>query len=354
MRMLWAGLAAIWLAAMAAAGPAAAATAPKPLFASREVIRLTIKGPIASVAQGPADSEKTVAGSLTVQGATPETLAISLTPRGITRRRKDVCTFQPLRVEFTDKPAATSVFRGQKRLKLVTHCRSPAGFQQYLLLEYSAYRMYNVLTPASFNVRLVSVDYADETGRPITSRLGFFIEDADDVAERNGLTRVRTTNRVPVAQLSPRDAARFVMFQDMISNLDWAMTAGPAGDECCHNSRLIGAKDATSGFIPVPYDFDFSGMVDAPYASPPAEIPLANVRVRRYRGFCRHNAEAQAAAADLLTRRAALLAVLNDVPQLEEKTRQKASAYVAGFFDQIGSEADVAKLLQRCLTGGPA
>jgi len=353
MRMaLWAGLAVVGLAFMAAGPPAAAATAPKPLFASSDMIHLAIKGPIGSLAKGPTNAEKSVAGSLSVQGAAPETLAVSLSPRGITRRRKEVCTFPPLRVEFPEKPAATSLFKGQKRLKLVTHCRSPEGFQQYLLLEYAAYRMYNLLSPASFNVRLATVDYADENGRPITSRLGFFIEDADDVADRNDLRKFETTNRVPVAQLSPRDAARFVVFQNMIGNLDWAMTAGPAGDECCHNSRLIGAEGATTGFVPVPYDFDYAGMVDAPYAATPAGIPLANVRVRRYRGFCRHNAEAQTFAAELLAKRAAVLAVLDTVPQLEPKTRQKAGAYLAGYFDQIGSPGDVAKLQQNCLSGG--
>ena len=25
----------------------------------------------------------------------------------------------------------------------------------------------------------------------------------------------------------------------MIGNLDWSMRAGPAGEGCCHNSRLI-------------------------------------------------------------------------------------------------------------------
>ena len=32
----------------------------------------------------------------------------------------------------------------------------------------------------------------------------------------------------------------------MISNLDWAMTVNAAGLDCCHNSRLIGAKGATT------------------------------------------------------------------------------------------------------------
>ncbi|HEY2750754.1 hypothetical protein [Phenylobacterium sp.] len=345
---LWAALAVAALTSEALAGPACAAQT-KPLFASDEVIRLTIKGPIPVLVQRAATSEKPIAGSLAVQGAAPETLPVALSARGITRRQQDVCTFPPIRVEFPQKPPATSLFRGQKRLKLVTHCRPGEGFQQYVLLEYAAYKLYNLLTPASFDVRLAKIDYVDSDGRPIISRIGYFIEDADDMARRNDMTRFRTKSRVPVAQLNAHDAARFVLFQNMIGNLDWAMTAGPAGTDCCHNARLIGADGATTNFTPVPYDFDFSGMVDAPYATPPAQIKIPNVRVRRYRGYCRHNEEAQAVAADLSARRTSLLAVIGAIPQLDAPMRQKATAYLGGFFDQIGSQAGVADLLKACV-----
>src|SRR5205085_7706362 len=110
-----------------------------------------------------------------------ETLPISFTERGLTRRASDVCQFAPLRVTFTQPPPATSLFTKQKRLKLVTHCRSNADFQQYILLEYAAYRMFNRLTPASFRARLAMIDYVSDSGKPITSRYGFFIEDTDDL-----------------------------------------------------------------------------------------------------------------------------------------------------------------------------
>jgi hypothetical protein len=337
-------------AALAAfsAGQALAAPA-KPLFASNEVIHLTIKGPIAALGQVPANQETAFPGTLTVQGAQPETLAVSLSPRGITRRLRETCSFKPIRVEFPEKPGTGSLFKGQKRLKLVTHCRADPDFQQYMLLEYAAYRMYNQLTPASFNVRLAAIDYVDPAGKPIVSRLGFFIEDLDDVAERNDLHEFKTRERVPLSRLNPQAAGRMVMFEDFIGNLDWALTAGPAGTDCCHNSRLLGAKGAASGLITVPYDFDFSGMVDAPYAKPPDAVPVASVRVRRYRGYCRHNAEAQAAIADLVARRSSLMAVLNEVPQLEEKTRAKATKYLTGFYDQVATPTDVTKFLSGCL-----
>ena len=41
------------------------------------------------------------------------------------------------------------------------------------------------------------------------------------------------------SQLSPADAARVAMFEYMIGNMDWSMRAGPPGEACCHNRRLI-------------------------------------------------------------------------------------------------------------------
>jgi hypothetical protein len=338
-------LAAGILLTFATAG-AAAADKPHPLFAASEPIHLTIKGPVGKL---PRSGDKTEPGSLTVQGPAPETLAIELSTRGITRRKNEICNFPPLRVEFVEKPSATSLFKGQKRLKLVTHCKSQESFQQYVLLEYSAYRMYNLLTPVSFNARLATIDYVDDAGRAVTTRVGFFIEDVDDVAKRNDLERLRTNDILPIAALNPHDAERFAIFQYMIGNLDWAMTAGPPGDDCCHNSRPIGAAGAKANLTPTPYDFDFSGMVDAPYATPPQGIKLANIRIRKYRGECRHNEQAPGIAAEFIAHKAAILGVLDQTPQLDEGRRKKAGAYLASFFEQIGNPQELAKLLRDCL-----
>ncbi len=287
---------------------------------------------------------------MSVAGPSPETLSVKLSVRGHMRRTTDACQFPPIRVEFAQKPAPTSLFAGQKKLKLVTHCQAALGFQQYLLLEYSAYRLYNVLTPISFRARLAAVDYVDENGRPLISRLGFFLEDAKDVARRNGLREAETGDRVPVAQLSPGDGAREAVFEYMIGNPDWSMSAGPPGAGCCHNTKLLGGKDAMAPLIPVPYDFDSTGLVDPPYAAPPAGVPIEDVVERRYRGYCRHNAEAQAFAAELRAQRPALLAVFDDIPQLDPRSRRKAEAYLGGFFDQIATEQGVtARLLRTCL-----
>jgi hypothetical protein len=327
---------------LAAAAPAAP---PKPLFASDDTIHITIQGPIATLARNREEVPR--AATMTVG---QETLPITLMVRGITRRTTEICGFPPLRVEFARPPPPTSLFAGQKKLKLVTHCRSDPSFQQHLLLEYAAYRMYQQLTPLSFRVRLVDVDYRGDDGRPYVDRLGFFLEDTADVARRNGLKEVHAPDRIEVPTLRPRDAARYALFEHMLGNHDWSMRAGPKGEGCCHNAKLIGAAGVAPGaIVPIPYDFDYSGFVDAPYATPPDQIHISSVRQRFYRGYCMHNSEAAQVATEMRAARPQMVGILWAIPELEEPTRRRASDYLMGFFRQIGTDADVAMLLKRCV-----
>ena len=321
------------------------AAPPKPLFASENTIPIAIQGPISTLVRNRSSDARP--GTLTI-GA--ETLPVTLAVRGITRRDSEICGFPPIRVEFTRPPPPTSLFAGQKRLKLVTHCRSQESFQQYLLLEYAAYRMYQQLTPLSFRVRLAEVDYRQPDGKPYIKRYGFFLEDTGDVAKRNGLKELRAPELIPVTSLSPTGAARYAMFQHMIGNHDWSMRAGPKGDYCCHNAKLIGAMGLTPGaVIPVPYDFDFSGYVNAPYATPPDVLHINDVRQRFYAGYCLHNAEAAGIAAQMRAMRPQLLAAMSSTPGLAPQTIGRVQSYLDGFFREIASDAGVAALLKRCV-----
>lgn len=338
-----------WISALACvsiawSGPALA-KGDKPLFESSEPIHIVIQAPLSTLIrdrhhQGP------ISGALTDPSGVR--VPINLELRGITRRTSDICDFPPLKVEFNSPPAA-SLFARQKKLKLVTHCKNSPSFEQYVLLEYSAYKMYNLLTSRSFRVRLANIDYRDDDGHPITSRIGYFLEELSDVAHRNGLKVAHAPDRIPVEDLSSTDAARYALFEDMIANHDWSMRAGPPGKDCCHNADLIGVM-APGAIVPIPYDFDYSGFVDTPYATPPAELDISDVRSRFYRGYCMHNREVIAAAQQMRAERGAMLGVLAEVPGLEPGTRQKAAAYLEKFFADIRTDADVSsKVLGRCI-----
>jgi hypothetical protein len=332
--------------ALAFAAPAHAQKAEKPLFAASDPIHIVIQAPLSTITRN-REGHDTIAGALTDPNG--QSSPISLALRGITRRTSETCDFPPLRVDFTAPPPPTSLFGGQKKLKLVTHCRNPASFQQYLLLEYAAYRMYNLLTPMSFRVRLANIDYRDASGRPIISRVGYFLEDLSDVAHRNGLKVVHAGERIPVSYLSPADAGRYALFEHLLGNHDWSMRAGPVGKDCCHNAELVGAA-APGATIPIPYDFDFSGYVNAPYATPPAELDISDVRQRVYRGYCIHNASVLAAAREMRALHPQIIGVLSQVPGLEPATQQRASAYLEKFFADIATDGNVSsKVINRCL-----
>ena len=324
--------------------PAAAQEPPKPLFAASDPIHISIQAPLGTLIHNRGND--VVQGTLTdPQG---NALPVALSARGITRRSSDTCDFPPLRVDFTAPPPATSLFAGQKKLKLVTHCRNSPSFQQYVLLEYSAYKMYNLLTPHSFDARLANVDYRDASGRPIVSRVGYFLEDLKDLARRNGLKASHAPNLIPIEDLSPPDAARYALFQDMIANHDWSMRAGPAGKDCCHNAELLGPL-APGATIVVPYDFDFSGFVDAPYATPPDQLHLSSVRERVYRGYCAHNADALAVARQMREARPQMMAAITATPGIDPQRAAKAIAFLDGFFAQIATDQAVSSnLLRRC------
>jgi hypothetical protein len=338
----------LWLAVAALAAPAAAAPGEKPLFASSEPIQITIAGPMSDLARNRAEEPRPA--TITVAG-TNEALPVTLSPRGITRRAPDTCQFPPLKVDFTSRPPETSVFAGQDKLKLVAFCRKQESFQQYVLLEYAAYKMFNLLSPASFRVRLAQIDYVDSGGRPYISRYGFFIEDLGDVARRNGMQEAKLPELIPVTALSPRHAALYAMFQDMIANHDWSMRAGPKGEECCHNAKMIApAKGVAAGAIPIPYDFDFSGLVNAPYATPPDGLHISSVRQRQYRGYCQFNGEAYAVAAQMRAERPQMIAALTSTPGLDPKTIQRATDYLDSFFADIASNDTArSKVLKTCV-----
>jgi predicted Zn-dependent protease len=104
--------------------------------------------------------------------------------------------------------------------------------------------------------------------------------------------------------------------------------------------------------VPVPFDFDYAGLVGAPYAVPPEQVKLASVRVRRYRGFCRHNDALAVEAARFLSLRDELLAVVRAQALLEADDREEALRYLAAFFERVASPAAVADRLTRtCLQG---
>lgn len=310
------------------------ASAQTPLFSEESEIQLTIDGPIGDLVRSARRSTDPFPAGITAAGG--PRLDMQLSSRGFSRRTGGICNFPPLRIDLAGGGQRTgTIWQGQNRLKLVTRCRASASYEQLIVLEYTAYRLFNVITPVSYRVRPARVTYRDSGGRREETQFNFLIEDTGDVAERNGRVEIEVqTNEVRSSQLNGDQAALVGMFQFMIGNLDWDMTQGPAGEICCHNGKLIAASEtARENVFPIPYDFDFAGFVNAPYATPPQGIPVRDVRQRHYRGLCRFNDQARSAAEVFRSRRAQLYAVIDSETRLPEARRRTARQYIEGFFE---------------------
>ena len=277
------------------------------------------------------------APSVTVRVAgASQTIPIQVRPRGLTRRTAGYCDFPPIQLIFGEKSTLKgTVFKGQNKLKLVTYCRDQADYEQRIMLEYLAYKLYNVVTPASYRVRAAEVTYRKDDKDTGVTRFGYLIEDLAELADRNHRKALKVASReLKPAQFDAHAAGRAALFEYMIGNLDWDFTAGPAGADCCHNSRFVAAKDTPplTGVAPIAYDFDYSGLVEAPYSGPPVGIPVEAVTDRFYRGYCVSSAEMPAVVAEFRTHRGEMMALINGQPGLASKFRSKAARYMDDFF----------------------
>ena len=112
-----------------------------------------------------------------------------------------------------------------------------------------------------------------------------------------------------------------------------SIIAGKEGS-CCHNAKLLRADDE-SPYVPVIYDFDSSGYVDAPYAITPAKLELRNVRQRIYRGFCTDPEVLDGILDEFRNKRESLLAVAAETDQVGKRSARKGVSYLKDFYSVI-------------------
>lgn len=254
-------------------------------------------------------------------------IPIEIRTRGNYRLQKSTCFFPPLRLDFPGSGTAGTVFQGQDKLKLVTHCRDRDNYEQNALEEYLAYRIYNLLTDISFLVRPTRITYADMNGKdPPVTRMGFLIEHKETMAKRLG-GRIMDVPGAPPTHFRQDQAVLMYLFQYMIGNTDWAMFQ-------FHNLKTVGVGP---DFFPVPYDFDWSGLVDAPYAGPNPVLAEAieSVRDRLYMGYCSESIDYQQAYARIMEKKEAILELPQSTPGLSQENRRWATEYLEGFFEVI-------------------
>lgn len=329
-------------AADSTAAPPDAPRRPLPLFATDSVLRLTLATDLRALA-GERDTlrPRPHPGTLGVAGG--PSLPVTVSTRGHFRLRRDVCPFPPLRLQVGDAGRGETPFRGQRALKLVTHCRNAADAEQIVLREYLAYRAAALVLPVSFRARLARVRYAERGDSAALAAAGaapdrfperwaMLVESERELARRTGGAVLE--HRGGSAGSVADDGVPFALFAYFLGNTDWSIAA-------LHNVRLL--RLPTFEVMAVPYDFDFSGLVRAPYATPDPRLLLRSVQDRLWRGTpCVTPAQVDAALAPYRARRAELEALWRTTGpalSLDRRYAAEAADYVAAFYRETRDPA---------------
>ncbi len=300
------------------------------LFRDHEPLRLRIEADFHELQRDRDDENEERPGRLFIEGSADSATgyAIEIRTRGRFRLQSNVCRFPPLRLDLPRSEMDGTVFEGQDKLKLVTHCRDDDRYEQNTIKEYLVYRIYNTLTDRSFQARLARIVYIDSSGDddPV-ERWGFVIESEEALAERLGSSVLEESPQgVPPGRIMAAEAARVDLFQYMVGNTDFSIYSS-------HN--VVPFLPPGESVIPVPYDFDWTGLVDAPYAKPDPSLRLRNVRQRIFRGICRQPLDYSALYADFLARKDDITALVSEQPQLGESEREKVLKYLGDFWETL-------------------
>ena len=296
------------------------------LFSSEETLEIVLKTDLRQLLKYKKDGEYQEGEIVILDRSYP----IRLKARGNYRREN--CSFPPITLNFSKTEFENKSFDQLKKLKLVNACKMQKNYEQYILREYIIYRAFNILTDKSFKVRLLKIEYVDTKNKIKTvTRYGFVIEDQYMMAKRlNGFIinktgiRDQSTNRAHIVMLS--------IFQFMMGNTDWQVPR-------LHNLKLLrlNVVSEPAPFV-IPYDFDYTGMVDASYAVPSPILGIESVRERLYWGKCYSEEDLKNSVDKFLSKKESIYELYRDFDLFNKSSLQSSIDYLNSFYKIVEDE----------------
>lgn len=321
-----------------------------PLFTSNDIMDVTIRAPFTTIMrERSADKERPATLTFNDAEFGEVTVDVGIRARGRFRRQPTTCEWAPLRLNFKKSTVKKTVFSSSDKMKLVTQCEHKSrSYSQALLSEYVAYRILNQLTDASFRVRLMRVTYVDTDKKDReNTEFAFIMESKDQLAKRIGLDIYKAASAED-GYLDARHTNLTSLFQYLIGNTDFSVRRSAAGEPCCHNNMLFGSKERE--IVPIPYDFDMSGIVEAPHGAPSPNFRLRSVRQRLYRGRCANNEHVAASIQAFIEKKEDIYNLVTSNEFYTSHTRRKTLSYLDGFYKTIENPDKVqSQIIEKCV-----
>ena len=289
-----------------------------------EPVALRLEVPVDSVLAKVSTKQEAHLQFTDVNGTT-QNWDLNVRLRGKFRRHR--CEFAPLKLDFGKKALRKAGLDDWDKYKLVSTCSSDPQAKELVLKEYLAYRVYNILTPQSFRVQRVLITYVDANGNyPDRTEEGFIIEDTDEMAARLGGKEVENALGLPAGSYESEAEATHALIQYLFSNGDFSMPL----------ARNLKVVDMPNGkMVPVGYDFDFSGWVGAPYASPTSEIGQQSIYHRIYQGYAQPENVMRKVVDVFRDKRRQVIDLVANFQYLSLENRTVVQRFAARFFKEL-------------------
>jgi hypothetical protein len=259
---------------------------------------------------------------------------IKLKTRGVFRNQ--FCMFAPIELNLKKADFGYTDLNRITKLKLVPQCNSGRDKEDYVLREYLAYKLFNVLTDTSFRVRLLTVNYIDsEKKKKSVRQFGFFIEPVEMLVGRTNCIQIKTTT-LNQKSIIPRIMDRLAIFNYMIGNYDWSVPG-------LHNILVIKPMESepNAKLIAIPHDFDWTGLVNASYAIPAEIVGTENVRERIFEGICRKKEVFYKDLDLFLLKKEEFYRVINEFPYINQRVKKDITGYLDGFFINLAGKREI-------------
>ena len=243
-------------------------------------------------------------------------------------RRMNCSDIPPLKLKFKKSELEAAGLSDFNDMKLVTQCVHDKALAQDLIKrEFAAYRLYNQISPYSYRVQMLRITYIDTNSGSKRKEWAFLIEDTAQLKARLGLEACDECWNQPFDRFHTEEIRQVSIFQYLIGNPDWGIPTSK-------NVKLL-LKDGK--IIAVPYDFDFSGLVDAPYAAPNGTLGILSVKSRVYLGFEEDPQNLYNSLYSIYGNRTDLIDLIMDMKFVNRDSRIYMVEYLEDFFDNFES-----------------